>query len=73
MRQDGWQVYLDKRGDLVSIDAMAIHDSHHPQVVDPIEVLLDNIAVLVHLPHLWDKASPRLVRDGLNDLTLAGY
>jgi hypothetical protein len=72
LHNDG-QIDLDKGGHLVTIDTMAIHDTQHPQIINAVEVLLNDETVLVDLAHLGDVACARLVRDGLDELTLAGY
>ena len=51
--------FTEVRG-LVSIDAVTVHDSEHPEASDAAKVTLDAVAVLIDLSHLRNEASASL-------------
>lgn len=57
---------FDEARNLVPIDAVTVHDSEEPQIIDAIEVLLNDETVLVDLAHLRDESCSRLVGNGFN-------
>ena len=58
---------LSEAGDEVTVGAVAITDSHHPQVLDPCEVLLYDIGILVGLFEPRDEALPTFDRECFNN------
>ena len=47
VRQDFWQVHLYKVRDQVPVEAVAIIDAHHPEVLDVGKVVLDDKGILI--------------------------
>ena len=51
----------------MTIHAVAIHHTHHPQVFYASKILEDQLLVLVAFPHLRNEASSGLKRKFFND------
>ena len=44
----------------MSVDTVTVHYSKHPEVLHRSKILLDQVTILVDLPHLGYEASPGL-------------
>lgn len=53
----------------MSICAMAVHDTNHPQPLDTSQVLDNNLTVLIRLFNIWDHTHSRFAEITL-DYTL---
>lgn len=68
LRHDQRQLLFDILRHRVPVYAVAVHDSDRPEASKSGKVLLNEVTVLVDLPHLRNKTCPRLEGKLLYDL-----